>query len=317
MGKGWNSMKITLIDNTIDPSLLAVNAARVSYNTKSEELTGKDEKLLAYLKQHKHKSPFWHAEEVKALHTSYMTMYRYMRDPWISSVQPDPSTNDFLVKASVWGWAEIRDRLTKLSPPANHLITVIDDRESNVIIDDSHPHADVLSSVTLLVEDVPIPIREQLLKHRFGLTAFFYEEYGLARNEISRRYTSDGISFYTPDVFYAQASKNKQASAEEHEYSGGLRMKYQDYTDSAIAFYNEMIEDGVSREQARFILPQAMNSSWYWTGNVQAFARIVTLRRHHSSGKSQVEAEILAKQIEDVVSFQYPNTWKKCLEEQW
>lgn len=306
-------MKITLIDNQIDSNLLAVNAARVSYNRKSDELTEKDEKLLTYLKQHKHKSPFWHAEEVKALHTSYMTMYRYMRDPWISSVQPDPSTNDFLVKTSVWGWAEIRDRLNQLSPIPTHLISAIDDKENNVFVDDSHPHADVLSSVTLLVEGVPIPIREQLLKHRFGLTAFFYEEYSLARNEISRRYTSDDMSFYTPDVFYAQASKNKQASGEKHEYSDGLRMKYQDYTDSVVAFYNEMVEDGVSREQARFILPQAMNSSWYWTGNVQAFARIVALRRDNISGTSQIEAQELASMIYNAVLKAFPETLKRCL----
>jgi len=319
-------VKITLIDNQIDSNLLAVNAARVSYNSESSEVTEADKKnsessevteadkkLLNYLKSHKHKSPFWHAEEVKALHTSYMTMYRYMRDPWISSVQPDPATNDFLVKASVWGWAEIRDRLTKLSPPPEHLISVIDDKESNVLIDDHHPHADILSSVTLLVEDVPIPIREQLLKHRFGLTTFFYEEYGLARNEISRRYTSDGLTFYAPKTLYSQSPKNKQASDDKHSDDKSLRMRMGGHIDVSAALYNHLVAEGVSREQARFVLPQAMNSSWYWTGNVQAFARIVALRRHHVTGKSQVEAEMVAEQIENVVCSVYPKTWEKCL----
>ena len=41
--------------------LSVVNAARVSYNKVSEEFDNKDEKLIKYLAEHNHWSPFAHA----------------------------------------------------------------------------------------------------------------------------------------------------------------------------------------------------------------------------------------------------------------
>ncbi len=41
--------------------LTAVNAARVSYNKESSEMTDKDQKLIDYLVDHGHTSPFRHA----------------------------------------------------------------------------------------------------------------------------------------------------------------------------------------------------------------------------------------------------------------
>lgn len=305
-------MQVRLVDKNINPDLLAVNAAKVSYDNSVDELSEKEQKLLAYLKKHKHKSPFWHSEQVKALHTSYMTMYRHMRDPWVQSVQPDPKTNDFLVKTSTWGWSEILERLNGLSPKPTDLINTIENGE-NVIVDDSHPHANVLSSVTLLMEDVPIPIREQMLKHRMGLNAYFYDEYGLARNEISRRYTSKNISFYSPLFFYGQSPDNKQASNDTVLDDGNLIIYYNDSIAQANDVYEHFLERGVAKEQARLVLPQAMNSSWWWTGNVQAFARIIALRRDNVSGKSQTEAQELASMIYDSIYKVFPETLERCL----
>jgi thymidylate synthase (FAD) len=42
--------------------LTVVNAARVSFNKESEEFTGRDEKLIAYLAKHKHWTPFAHPQ---------------------------------------------------------------------------------------------------------------------------------------------------------------------------------------------------------------------------------------------------------------
>ena len=50
---------VELIDHMGD-DLAIVNAARVSYAGESKEWTGKDEKLLRYLWDHNHSSPFRH-----------------------------------------------------------------------------------------------------------------------------------------------------------------------------------------------------------------------------------------------------------------
>lgn len=62
-------MKIQVLDNkgyvrlreTMGSDLSVVNAARVSYDKKSDELTEKDKGLLRYLINHGHTSPFRHA----------------------------------------------------------------------------------------------------------------------------------------------------------------------------------------------------------------------------------------------------------------
>ena len=52
-------MKATLVD-TMGSDLTVVNAARVSFNSHSKELTRKDERLIAFLAKHGHWSPFAH-----------------------------------------------------------------------------------------------------------------------------------------------------------------------------------------------------------------------------------------------------------------
>jgi thymidylate synthase (FAD) len=53
-------MKVELL-NTMGDDLTVVNAARVSYSKIAEEMTDKDEKLIKYLVDHDHWSPFAHA----------------------------------------------------------------------------------------------------------------------------------------------------------------------------------------------------------------------------------------------------------------
>ena len=53
-------MEVTLVDK-MGTDLSVVNAARVSYSKESKTFTVKDEKLIKYLAEHEHWSPFAHA----------------------------------------------------------------------------------------------------------------------------------------------------------------------------------------------------------------------------------------------------------------
>ena len=53
-------MEVTLIDK-MGTDLSVVNAARVSYSKTKDTFEGKDEKLIKYLAEHEHWSPFAHA----------------------------------------------------------------------------------------------------------------------------------------------------------------------------------------------------------------------------------------------------------------
>lgn len=53
-------IKVTLVDH-LGTDLSVVNSARVSMGKSKDELDASDEKLIKYLKKHKHESPFFHA----------------------------------------------------------------------------------------------------------------------------------------------------------------------------------------------------------------------------------------------------------------
>ena len=53
-------MTVILLDK-MGTDLSVVNAARVSYSKEKLEFDGKDEKLIKYLAEHEHWSPFAHA----------------------------------------------------------------------------------------------------------------------------------------------------------------------------------------------------------------------------------------------------------------
>src|SRR4030067_2674197 len=111
-------MKVTYIQH-MGSDLNVVNAARISFNTEVTELSDKDKKLIAYLADNEHMSPFEH-----------------------------------------------------------NILTVI--------------------------VECPLYIRSQIHRHR----TFSY-------NEVSRRYTSENLEFFIPDIIRKQAESNRQASSGE------------------------------------------------------------------------------------------------------
>jgi len=71
--------------------------------------------------------------------------------------------------------------------------------------------------------------------------------------------------------------------------------------------YNSLIENGVSREQARMILPQNLYTKFYVTGNLWNWLRFISLRNHKHS---QWEIQEYAKAIEKIIEENLPNTMK-------
>ena len=160
------------------------------------------------------------------------------------------------------------------------------------------------ATVSLRIK-APIFVARQLGKHQVGLVW----------NEVSRRYVSSEVEFYTPPSWRAKAENVKQGSSEseEVEYLGlrgfernGIRGAYQRLLDHAIDLYNNMIEEGVCPEQARMVLPQSMMTEWIWTGSLLAFARTCNLRL---DSHTQKETQEVAQMISDIVGPLYPVSW--------
>lgn len=62
MWKASDSIGSIEILHTMGDDLMVVNAARVSFAKESKKMTGGDEKLIKYLAEHEHTSPFFHPQ---------------------------------------------------------------------------------------------------------------------------------------------------------------------------------------------------------------------------------------------------------------
>ena len=138
----------------------------------------------------------------------------------------------------------------------------------------------------------PIFVARQLVKHKF-----------LRWNEISRRYTTENIEFYEPDVWRGKADDKKQGSAGAVESVPVGALKVQGY---CIAAYQDLLSSGICPEQARMVLPQSTMTEWYWSGSLDAFADMCRLRcKEDTQAETQEVAWAISLKMEDL----FPVSW--------
>ena len=168
----------------------------------------------------------------------------------------------------------------------------------------SHKHTSTLEhNVVTCKFVVPIFIRSQHHRHRTW-----------SYNEISRRYTDVDLKFYEPKHFRTQHKSNRQASNAE-ELVDPTVFRYEDggqLTASAIVrqhhaeslrLYNNLIDSGVCREQARGVLPQNLYTEYYGTCNLNNLMKFVSLRTHEGA---QWEIQQVAKAVLKIAEDLWP-----------
>lgn len=153
------------------------------------------------------------------------------------------------------------------------------------------------TSISLRIK-APIFVARQLGKSQVGLVW----------NETSRRYVKDTPEFYEPETWRAAAENVKQGSSETEvithgEYGLPLDDRYRYAVVTALDTYQFLIEAGVSPEQARMVLPQAMMTEWVWTGSLLAFVRVCKLRLDKHTQK---ETRDVAELIYAIIKQLYP-----------
>lgn len=125
-------------------------------------------------------------------------------------------------------------------------------------------------------------------------------------SEESRRYISTRPEVYVPPFFRAKAANVKQGSGDRHPNDSWWLGRYQEQTKHAVDTYQNMIEDGVCPEQARFILPQGCEVNWVWTGSLYAYANAYNQR---SDSHAQKEVQDLFKIVDEIIAPLYPVSW--------
>ena len=145
----------------------------------------------------------------------------------------------------------------------------------------------------------PVPIRTQCFKHKVGFS----------ENEESRRYISSSPKFFIPQQFRKHPEGSvKQGSGEDMHPTGNKywRRHFQSNNSMCLDSYEMAIAGGMCPEQARFLLPQGMEVSWYWTGSLSAYARFFKQR---TDPHAQQEIKILALEVGEILKPLYPVAW--------
>ena len=134
-----------------------------------------------------------------------------------------------------------------------------------------------------------------------------------AWNEISGRYVPYD-EFYEPTEFRKQSEDNKQASDGLVDNQSYVKRIWEIGQKEAISAYEDMLERGVAREQARSILPLTVYTKVWWTASFQSIMNFIELRDEKTS---QVEIQEYARAMKTIMLETFPETTKLWSEIYW
>ena len=136
----------------------------------------------------------------------------------------------------------------------------------------------------------------QILRHR----SFTFQEF-------SQRYADTNLldsMIPVPDL-RSQDSKNRQNSNDDipqekkEEYQALIARHFSE----AMDLYNALLQEGVAKECARFVLPLATPTRIYMTGSVRSWVHYIDLRSAHGTQKEHMD---VVKEIRSIFTEQFP-----------
>lgn len=154
---------------------------------------------------------------------------------------------------------------------------------------------------------VPLFIRSQHHRHRTW-----------SYNEISRRYTDKDLRFYEPTEFRSQHKSNRQASNPDETCNPMLQIYspacsnpvpvlaskvISNHHKSCVKLFDDLLDAGICREQARGVLPQNLYTEYYGTVNLNNLLKFVDLRIHEGA---QWEIQRVAEACQEMAEQLWP-----------
>lgn len=290
-------------------------AARVSLNKDlSSHTEEQDIRLIRYLREHQHTSPFEHVRVTFEVNrtcdpSGLMHVFRTTDVEFVSEDRLGAKyrvTSDLNNLLKVYG---AHSSLTEVLPascsPLDATARSVHEVKEQPSIElyggqgfctlvDSlvSDQQGVMHNAITFLCDVPKFVAVQHMRHRTW-----------SYNEVSRRYTEEDIRFWTPTEWRGQADKNLQASK-------GLlgsakaelcRWTYARLIGSAAFAYQVLLRQGLAREQARAVLPQSMMTRYYATVSLRWLKDFIRLRTHEGAQPEIVElAEAMRTHAQEV-----------------
>ena len=160
-----------------------------------------------------------------------------------------------------------------------------------------HQHWSVFEQAFMTVEiNTTRGLAAQILRHR----SFTFQEF-------SQRYADTNLLdsvIPIPDL-RSQDSKNRQNSNDDipqekkKEYQALISRHFSE----AMDLYNALLQEGVAKECARFVLPLATPTRIYMTGSVRSWIHYIDLRSAHGTQKEHMD---VAEGVRRIFTEQFP-----------
>ena len=160
-----------------------------------------------------------------------------------------------------------------------------------------HNHWSVFEQAHMTLEiETNRGIAAQILRHR----SFTYQEF-------SQRYADIGLldaEIPVPEL-RRQDTKNRQNSTDDLPPAIVLeyRNKIAKHFEEANNLYQNLLDVGVAKECARFVLPLATPTRIYMTGSVRSWLHYIQLRTANGTQKEHME---IAKECQCIFAGQFP-----------
>ena len=163
--------------------------------------------------------------------------------------------------------------------------------------------------------DMPMFVKFQWWKHIIGSNWGVGDDSNIAWNEISGRYTSKHIteeSFYIPKEYRKQSEINKQASEDaDNEFPhSDYEQSIKKHCEECLSLYNDLVKEGIAKEQARMVLPMNLRTQVIWTASLQAVAHFIKLR---TDKNAQYEIQLFADEVKWMAETYFPHSMNALL----
>ena len=154
-----------------------------------------------------------------------------------------------------------------------------------------HQHWSVFEQAYMTLEiSTTRGLAAQILRHR----SFTYQEF-------SQRYADSSMLADTIPLpqLRRQDTKNRQNSIDNVDpfINQEFQIKMQQHFEAGMKLYQEMLEYGIAKECARFVLPLAVPTKIYMTGSCRSWIHYIQLRSANGTQKEHMDIANECKQV--------------------
>ena len=154
-----------------------------------------------------------------------------------------------------------------------------------------HNHWSVFEQAFMTLEiETTRGLAAQVLRHR----SFTFQEF-------SQRYADSSLLADQVPMFdiRRQDTKNRQNSIDDIDdfVKQEFQIKIRRHFDEAMVLYQSMLDAGIAKECARFVLPLATPTRMYMSGSVRSWIHYITLRSANGTQKEHMDIAEACKKI--------------------